>query len=79
MITRASRRSMMSRLLIGDPAQVGGLGGADADAEHEGGGQGRHHPEQGRDLEVDVGSELGGCLGGGLGGRGQVGSGGSPR
>ena len=33
--------------LIGDPAQVGGLGGADADAEHEGGGQGRHHPEQG--------------------------------
>ncbi|MNE07021.1 hypothetical protein D3C80_996260 [compost metagenome] len=58
--------------LIGDPAQVGGLGGADADAEHEGGGQCRHHPEQRRYLEVDVGAELDGGLRRGLGGRGQL-------
>ncbi len=58
--------------LIGYPAQIGGLGGADADAEHEGGGQCRHHPEQRRDLQIDVGGELDGALGGGLGGAGQT-------
>lgn len=58
--------------LIGDPAQIGGLGGADADTEHEGGGQRGHHAKQRRDLQIDVGGELDRLGGSGLGGCGQL-------
>ncbi|VXA82427.1 hypothetical protein AERO8C_130014 [Aeromonas veronii] len=58
--------------LIGDPAQIGGLGGADADAEHEGSGQCRHHAKQRRDLQIDVGGELDSRGRGGLGGGGEL-------
>ena len=61
MITRASRRSMMSRPDRATQRRSGGLGGADADTEHERRRPGPTSPEQRRDLEVDVGGwKLGG-------------------